>query len=179
MENVRWLHEGVLFLTVNVPGSANNYRYGERDALLEAHERNEANAAWIRDGFRIARENDLPAVVVVLHAEMFLNGQLGLEEWGGPLSGPHGQVLQELRLGGERFGKPVLLVHGDSHQFVVDRPFLEARGESEPPRYANIVRLEVFGAPELKAVRVNVDTETPWLFGFTPLYNAGAPPAAE
>jgi hypothetical protein len=28
----------------------------------------------------------------------------------------------------------------------------------------------VFGAPELKAVRVTVDTETPWVFGYEPLY---------
>ncbi len=39
------------------------------------------------------------------------------------------------------------------------------------PLYANITRLQVYGAPELKAVQVSVDTETPWVFSFQSLYN--------
>jgi len=46
-----------------------------------------------------------------------------------------------------------------------------SQGEEKPPLYANITRLQVYGAPELKAVQVNVDTETPWVFSFQPLYN--------
>jgi len=34
----------------------------------------------------------------------------------------------------------------------------------------NLVRLQVYGAPEIKAVKVDVDPATPWVFGFTPLY---------
>jgi hypothetical protein len=34
-----------------------------------------------------------------------------------------------------------------------------------------VTRLQVYGAPELRAVRVSVDTEMPWVFGFTPLYD--------
>ena len=46
-----------------------------------------------------------------------------------------------------------------------------SRGEVDQPLYGNIVRLQVYGAPELKAVKVGVDTETPWVFSFEPLYN--------
>jgi hypothetical protein len=171
VENARWVHEDVLFLTVNVPGSNNNFRYDDLESLKEAHARDSANVAWLRDGFRLAREAGHRAVVIALHAEILMNGRVRLNEYGGPLSGPHGAVVGEIRRGGERYGGPVLLVHGDSHEFVIDRPFIESRGESELPRYGNITRLEVYGAPEIRAVRVSVDTSTPWVFAFSPLYD--------
>ena len=164
-ENVRWQKGRVLFFTMNVTGSGNGYRYDDRNALLEAQERNAANVAWLRDSFRIARENAYKGVVIAVHAEMF---------WGESnqaFRGPHGIVLREIRTASERYGGPVLLVHGDSHEFVVDRPFIRSQGELELPRYANITRLEVFGAAEVRAVQVSVDPDTPWLFGFEPLYN--------
>ena len=166
VENVRWLRQGILFFTMNVAGSANNYRYENAEALVEAQERTEANIAWLRDSFRIARENAYPGVVIAVHAEMFDNGAAR-----DGLYGPHGPLVREIRTAAERFSRPVLLIHGDSHEFVVDRPFLESQGELEPAKYTNVIRLEVFGAPEVRAVKVSVDTETPWLFGFEPLYN--------
>ena len=65
----------------------------------------------------------------------------------------------------------MLLINGDFHDLVIDRPFMVSQGEEKPPLYANITRLQVYGAPELKAVQVSVDTETPWVFSFQPLYN--------
>ena len=160
-ENSRWEKDGVLFVTLNVSGSRNNFDVGNLDALKEAYRRNQANVAWLRDGFRLAREGDYAALVVALHAEMFWNESVAPE---------FADVVQELRLGSERFARPVLLIHGDSHQFTVDRPLMESRGEAEMPLYRNVVRLEVFGAPEIGAVRVDVDTDTPWVFGYSPLY---------
>ena len=116
-----------------------------------------------RDSFRIARDHAYKGVVIAVHAEMF---------WGkDSFRGPHGIIVREVQIASERYGGPVLLVHGDSHEFVVDRPFIESQGELGLPRYANIMRLEVFGAAEVRAVQVSVDTGTPWLFGFEPLYN--------
>ena len=165
-ENVRWQKHGVLFFSMNVAGSGNGYRYDDKNALLEAQARNAANVAWLRDSFRIARDNAYKGVVIAVHAEMFWD-KSARESF----RGPHGIILREIRLASERYGGPVLLVHGDSHEFVVDRPFIESQGELELPRYANITRLEVFGAAEVRAVRVSVDPDTPWLFGFEPLYN--------
>ena len=64
----------------------------------------------------------------------------------------------------------MLLINGDYHDLVIDRPFMVGQGEAKPPLYANITRLQVYGAPELKAVKIRVDTDTPWVFGFEPLY---------
>ena len=165
-ENVRWQKHGVLFLTMNVAGSGNSYRYDDSKALLEAQERNAANVAWLRDSFRIARDNAYKGVVIAVHAEMFW-GKAAQESF----RGPHGIIVREIQIASDRYGGPVLLVHGDAHEFIVDRPFTESQGELDLPRYANITRLQVFGAAEVRAVQVSVDTDTPWLFGFEPIYN--------
>ena len=65
----------------------------------------------------------------------------------------------------------MLLVRGDFHEFEVDRPFAVSQGEGTPPKYANITRLQVYGAPEIKAVQVSVEPDTPWVFSFSPLHN--------
>ena len=39
------------------------------------------------------------------------------------------------------FGKPVAYVHGDSHYFRVDKPFLDSQGQ----RLENFTRVETFG----------------------------------
>ena len=159
-ENVRWVYQGVVFFTLNVPGANNNYDVENTVALMEAYNRTQANIAWIRDSFRVAQSQRSPAVVLALHADMF---KPEVRNFYQPL-------LDEIRIASDRFGKPVLLIHGDSHRFMVDRPFLTRTSETEPPKHANLTRLQVFGAPELKAVRVTVNTSRPWVFGFEPLY---------
>jgi len=46
----------------------------------------------------------------------------------------------------------------------------QSQGEAQLPKYGNVMRVQVYGAPELRAVRINVDTATPWVFSFAPLY---------
>ena len=40
-----------------------------------------------------------------------------------------------------------------------------------PSKCANITRLQVYGAPEIRAVRVSVEPDTPWVFSFSPLHS--------
>lgn len=163
VENARWERSGVLFLTAHVVGSQNHAFSSSRAALEEFYERNRANVAWIDDGFRLAREQGHAAVVIAIHAGMFLPS-------GDSMAGPFAETVASIRNGADRYGRPVLLIHGDFHRFVIDRPFLEYRGEEEPPAHANLVRLQVYGAPEIRAVEVRVEPDTPWVFGFRPLY---------
>jgi hypothetical protein len=51
----------------------------------------------------------------------------------------------------KKWGKPVLVVHGDSHQFRIDQPF---KLEKKP--LANVTRLIVPGASDVRAVKVTV-----------------------
>jgi hypothetical protein len=177
VENARWERAGVVFTTVSVPGSAAGFTINDADRAEEAIARNRANVAWIKAAFARATETNASAVVVVMHASIFEDvpaGPVGAADFGkslrGGLEGPYYWVALAIRDLAAAFAKPVLLVHGDFHQFVVDRPFLVSQGEARPPKFGNITRLQVFGAPELKAVRVTVDTETPWVFGYEPLY---------
>lgn len=173
VENARWTRDGVVFATVHVPGSDNDFLINDEARATAAQRRNRANVAWIAETFAQAMASDAPAVVIALHAGMF-TGEEGDSFTGqairGGRTGPYGWIVLAIRDYAARFGKPVLLINGDFHEFTIDRPFLVDRGEGEAPLYGNITRLQVYGAPEIRAVRVGVDTETPWVFSFEPLY---------
>lgn len=173
VENARWDRDGVVFATVHVPGSDGDFQINDEARFQAAAHRNRANIAWIRETFEQAEAQDAAAVVIALHAGMFVDGEGG-ELTGsairGGQAGPYGWIVFAIRDYAARFGKPVLLINGDFHEFVIDRPFMIDLGEGEAPLYDNITRLQVYGAPQIRAVRVTVDTETPWVFGFEPLY---------
>lgn len=172
-ENARWERGGVVFATVSVPGSQNGFPINDPRRAAEASARNAANVAWLKAAFAAAEAKDAKAVVIALHASLFIDAA-GDAEFGkqlrGGVDGPFYWVALAIRDLASDFGRPVLLIHGDFHQFQIDRPFMVPQGESRPPKYANITRLQVYGAPELRAVRVDVDTRTPWVFSFSPLY---------
>ncbi|HEY9216850.1 MAG TPA: hypothetical protein VIO94_02285 [Phenylobacterium sp.] len=172
-ENARWEKGGVVFATVAVPGSGNGFTLNDETRAKQAIRENQANVAWIKAAFDEAKAKSARAVVIALQAGMFEDAR-GNEFSGkrlrGGEEGPYYWVAFAIRDGAARFGKPVLLINGDFHQFVVDQPFMVSQGESKPPLYNNITRVQVFGAPEIKAVKINVDTDTPWVFGFEPLY---------
>lgn len=162
VENARWVKEQVLFLTLNVPGSHNNLLINKRNSLLEVHERNVANIAWLRDSFRIASEQNHAAVVIALHAEMF-EGTGGVR-----VAQAYSVLVEELKIVTQRFMKPILLVHGDQHRLTLDRPLSQFAAHGLA--FGNLVRLQVYGDPEVRAMRVSVNPSSPHVFGFEPLY---------
>lgn len=162
VENSRWLYGDVMFLTLNVAGSFNNLQIRHPRSVQEAHQRHLANIAWLRDSIRIARQHDLPAVVISMHAEILDMGTA--EDW---LPGEYRDLVRELQLAAFRYGKPVLIIHGDVHKFIIDRPYIDNR---QPGRYRNITRLQVYGDPDIRGVTVGVDTTTPWVFSYEPIY---------
>lgn len=174
VENALWEHGNVLFGTVHVPGSGNNFFINSQEHAMEAIARNRANVEWLKHIFAEAKSKGSKAVVIALHASLFgdgAGGDFSGQAIRGGETGPFYWIALAIRDLGAEFDRPVLLVNGDFHEFVVDRPFLVSAGESAPPRYANITRLQVYGAPEIKAVKVTVDIDTPWVFSFSPLYN--------
>ena len=60
-------------------------------------------------------------------------------------------ISKELR----KWPKPVLAIHGDSHDYIVDQPLIDERTGKA---FAQFTRLEVPGAPQIRLVDVNVDT---------------------
>ena len=172
-ENTRWEKGGVVFATVDVPGSGNGFTLNDEVRAKEAIARNKANVGWIRAAFAEAKAKNAKALVIAMQASLFGAGRgdsfAGHELRDGE-EGPYYWIAFAIRDHAAKFGKPVLVINGDFHDFIVDRPFMVSQGETKPALYSNITRLQVFGAPELKAVKVSVDTDTPWVFGFEPLY---------
>jgi hypothetical protein len=164
VENARWSHAGIMFATFHLVGSGNGMRpFPERTAAddEEVRRRSEAGAAWLRETFAEAAAADAEAVVIGFH------GTLG---FGLPIDHaarrPYEPFAAALEEEVERFGKPVLAVHGDDHEFIVDHPLVRrATGQS----LANFTRLEVPGSPAVGWVRVVVTPGAAQPFAFQPL----------
>ncbi|MBL4681569.1 MAG: hypothetical protein JKY88_12710 [Pseudomonadales bacterium] len=172
-ENLRWQKDNVVFATVNVPGSEMNFTINNLKRAKEAILRNEADVAWIKETFDHAQAENSKAVVIALHAGLFVEGDGGSfsnKLLRGGTGGAYYWIARAIRDEADKFARPVLLINGDFHDLIIDRPFMVSQSEGEQPRYANITRLQVYGAPEMKAVRVSVDTDTEWVFSFSPLY---------
>jgi hypothetical protein len=159
VENSRWIHNDVLFVSVHVPGSNNNFET-RPGAPEEYFERNAANIAWIRDAFRLARAENRLGVVFGFQADMWQEDKPRDD-----VSSGYADTLAALTQGAIEFAKPVLMIHGDTHLLRVDQPLRDPRRRT----VQNATRLMVMGADEIHAVRVIVDPAEPGLFGFMPL----------
>ena len=62
----------------------------------------------------------------------------------------------------------MLIVYGDSHHFMVHRPF--------PATAGNIVALEVYGETDMNAVSITVNPADAAVFSFTPVINPNPVP---
>ena len=60
----------------------------------------------------------------------------------------------------------MLLVNGDSHRFIVDKPLLN---EDKRSTILNFTRLQVFGDADMASVKITVDTNLKELFTFQEL----------
>jgi hypothetical protein len=167
-ENVRWRVGSVIFVGLNIAGSNNNYpttlRSGVTVGNLEEYtQRNAANLAWMRESFALATQDDSPGLMLFIQGNPFPFT---------PSDGSHNGfeeflvVLEEETL---KFGKPVVLAHGDSHYFRVDKPLPRPDPDGyRRPRLVNFTRVENFGSPDMHWVRGIVDRRDPALFSFKP-----------
>lgn len=143
-EHVRWQHGRVLFAGFNLPGGDNNLgRMPQEHAQRDAAARD-----WLKQAFVLAHRENLSAVVVLSQANPFTQSLQ-------PRRGFTG-FLDLLAHETAAFGGQVLLVHGDTHHYRVDRP-LNHPGTREP--LANFTRVEVFGSPSVNWVRVRAEDD--------------------
>ena len=157
VENLRWQHQDVLFATVHVVGSNNNFEVRDPHAVAEFFERDRANIAWIESTFEQARRVGAKALVFAMQGDPF-ELKSAWEDFP-PHSGFRASLGQTLLPLAAAARIPILLVHGDSHVFRFDQPF---RLGKEP--IGNLSRLIVPGANDMRAVRIEVDTSAahPW-----------------
>jgi len=158
-ENVRWMHNGVVFATLHIVGSQNALApFATRgpDDDAEVARRNAANLAWLDAAFDQAEDEDAPGVLIMIQANPGLEFDQGVADRRG-----FEEFLATLEARVAAFGKPVVLAHGDSHFFRVDKPQLLAK-----PFLNNLTRVETFGAGNVHWIRVRVDPMSPEVFSF-------------
>ena len=158
-ENARWQRGGVTFATLHVVGSNNNRPTTLSNGTVVGNEaeyqaRNAANLEWLAETFDAAEASESPAVMLVIQANPF-------EEDTAEPSGfsDFKRALEEEVVA---FGRPVVLVHGDSHTFRIDKPVVSER------RPLNFTRVETFGSPDVHWVRATVDPRDEEVFSFEP-----------
>jgi hypothetical protein len=157
VENLRWQHQGVLFATLHIVGSNNNFEVRDARAVAEFMERDRANIAWIQDAFAQAQSSGAKAVVFAMQADVFDSKSIW-EDFPAH-SGFRTSIAETLLPLAATARIPVLLIHGDSHVFRFDQPF----SINKTP-ITNLTRLEVPGANDIRAVLVSVDASAaqPW-----------------
>jgi hypothetical protein len=138
VENARWSAGSVVFASVNVPGP--DGAGGSRAAELQA-----AGVAWLDAAFDEAVRTGSAGVMVIWQDNPFL-----------PDEG--GELVRTLKRRAQAFGKPVVLVHGDTHQFRIDHPW------GDVPQFT---RVETFANDDShRWVRATVDPADPDVFSF-------------
>ncbi len=144
-EHLRWAHDGVVFATLNMPGGDNNRaRMPEESA-----QRTQAAVAWMRDAFRDARARRSPAVVLAMQANPWSRA--------GGVRASYARLMTAVAEETLRFSGEVLLIHGDTHRYRVDRPLVAPDSGDAVP---NFTRIEVFGSPFTDWVRIRVDLQS-------------------
>ena len=183
VENRRWMVGRVIYVTLNVPGSCNNLCDTAPDPA-EFVARNAANIRWLQESFAQASERNAVAVMLIAQANPGWDLTDGTRA---PLRDPktlaetdalpdgYKDYLLALRSEVVAFRKPVAYVHGDSHYFRVDKPFLDAAGR----RIENFTRVETFGNSagngnnDVHWIKVAVDPRSRDVFSYQPMMVPG------
>lgn len=155
-ENRMWTMESVVFATLHVVGSNNNNQSGVPGAFEEFRMRDKANEAWLERVFAAARADEAPGLALFIHGNPF--EELGAKKG----KAGYERFLRQLRALTLAFERPVLVVHGDSHYFRIDKPLM--REGTTRDIVENFTRLEVFGSSNMHAVRVDVDPASKTVF---------------
>ncbi len=180
VENQRFVQQGVMFVTLNAPGSNNNLvlsaaECSRKSARKQAHcdadndefaARDAANIRWLRESFDRARQQQLIGVVVVFQADpgFDLPETEEVDESQAAAVAGYRQFMSALEAETQKFSGQVLLVHGDTHFFKLDMPL-----HSPNRLLTNFTRLQTFGSPAVHWVRVSVDPASPRVFSVQPV----------
>ncbi len=149
VENKRWRFGRFLFITIHIVGSNNALaKYPGRTPMddAEATRRTSAAFAWLDTSFALATRDSSRGIIVAMHADP------GFDVDAGAYPAYKGLVDTLAQLT-KQFARPVLVIHGDGHDYQVDHPFLR-----RDTSFSIFSRLETFGSPDIGWVRVVVDT---------------------
>jgi hypothetical protein len=180
VENTRFSHRGIVFVTLNVPGSNNNRILDEKDcsyksartaAQCEAGNaeylaRDAANGYWLQQAFRAAKDSKARGLVLVIQADpgFDLPETPETDESQAARVSGYRNFMEKLIAETEAFKGQVLLVHGDTHFFKMDKPLYNPH-----KLLTNLTRVQTFGSPLIHWVRVTVDPKNANVFTVQPV----------
>ena len=170
VENVMWTTNHTVFLTLNMPGSNNDglpwaAPFSAPTAQAqEVAQRTAADIRWMQQAFATAKRKGARAVVIGIQADMwdpaaFVSGGDGLSGYTG--------FVQALATEALAFGKPVLLINGDSHLYGSDQPLADPNSATgkihNTPAVTNLTRIIVQGSTNAPAewLRLTIDPTKP------------------
>ena len=184
-ENSRFTKNNVEFVALHVVGSNNNLvvtpdqcnKKSSRTpeacevATAEYKERNAYNIAWLKDSFAKAKEDNNAGIAIVIQADIYFPFELsdgGYDDFLDSLNADNGfsDFFHTLADETKHFAGQVVLIHGDSHYYKVDKAmFNENDGKLTP----NFTRVEVFGSQENSWIEMTVDPSSEQVFSFVPV----------
>ncbi|WP_442754553.1 metallophosphoesterase [Methylocystis sp. JAN1] len=186
VENVLWRDGKTVFVTLNMPGSNNDtlaWTNGFENVPAHSAEiahRTDADIRWLQAAFQYAAQAHAKAMVIGLQADMW--DPAALLPGGDGLSA-YTPFVRELARLAIAFGRPVLLINGDSHLYGADQPLadpMSATGQIHgAPPVPNLTRITVEGSTNVPAewLRLTIDTRTPKVFGWTNVVYCADPTA--
>jgi len=129
IENVWWLQSRVIFVTLNVPGGSNNDSdiwYGtptmSTAQTQEIANRTAANIRWLNNAFGLAKSIGAVGVVILVQGDMWdMDSNSSIVNGQNHIYG-YKPFIDQIAANTKSFGKPVLLMNGDSHVYRVDNP---------------------------------------------------------
>lgn len=152
--------------------SVNNVPLAEcAAATAEYQARNIANIQWLRDSFAKARARHYAGILIVIQADVYFPFELSdagyRESFLPSLDAKNGYTdfFNALIEETHNFDGQVLLVHGDSHYFTVDKAMVDADGQIT----RNFTRVEVFGSNDNNWIEMTVDPRSENVFSFEPV----------
>ena len=180
VENTRFSYGSVVFVGLNIPGSNNNvilnakecgFKSARTPAQCDASnaeylERDAANVTWLEQSFTAAKAQNARGIVLVFQADpgFDLPETEDQDESQLPQFSGYRNFIAQVIKQTEGFDGQVLLVHGDTHFFKLDKPLY-----SPTKVLANLTRLQTFGSPNLHWVKVTVDLTSEALFTVQPV----------
>jgi hypothetical protein len=153
IENSIWRKENITFATLHVVGSNNNFKT-DGSPNDEYTERNAANMHWLTEIFKSAATNNNAAIVLIMHGSLVYKNS----ETNG-----YNSIVEKLRTEVQAFKKPVLLIYGDLHRFVISKPLMDADNNLMD----NFTALMVYGDHDMHAIKIHVDPKSKSVFSFS------------
>lgn len=181
-ENASWNYKQVHFATLHVPGTNNARNWVTEDNLSDAKTsadlRDAANQKWLDVVFKRAQDNGARAVIISIQADIVAEENNNPATIGTPCSNVYDTGLQvcdgfadfrkTLAAKSVEFKRPVLLIHGDTHDFSLNQDLL---GYGAP----NLWRLNGAGDGVVDVTLVNVDLEQAMPFSASGLLTGVVP----